>query len=227
MADKCISAIMTVYNGEAYLREALDSILAQTYPSVEVIVVDDGSTDQTADILASYGDKITWQHQPNQGQGAGRNSGLAHATGELVAFLDADDIWVADKLEKQMQLLGKQRKLAMVFGLMKVFVSPELSEQRKQELKGDGDVLRGYSSGTILVWKDALLKAGLFPTHVRVGEFIDWYTRAKHAGLTEAMLEEIVMLRRLHNHNTGVLHKDQRRDYLRVLKDSLDRKRGN
>ena len=99
VADR-ISVIMPCYNAERYLRESIDCVLNQTYPTVELIVVDDGSTDQSKNIAASYGDRIVFIEQQNQGPYPARNNGLTHATGEFVAFLDADDYWTLDFLEK-------------------------------------------------------------------------------------------------------------------------------
>src|SRR5688572_20501170 len=93
-----ISCIVPVYNGERYIREALDSILGQTYPNLEVVVVDDGSTDATAAAVASYGNRVSYLWQPNAGPVAARNLGLGAATGDYVAFLDADDLWHLEKL---------------------------------------------------------------------------------------------------------------------------------
>lgn len=95
-----ISVVMPCYNAEPYLREAVDCVLNQTYPNVELIVVEDGSTDGSAEILESYGDQIKVFHQDNEGPYPARNLGLAHAAGEYVAFLDADDWWQPDALEK-------------------------------------------------------------------------------------------------------------------------------
>jgi glycosyltransferase involved in cell wall biosynthesis len=97
-----ISCIVPVFNGERYLGEALDSILAQTYRPLEVVVVDDGSAEGAAAVVARYRDQIRPLFQPNAGQAAARNLGLSVARGEFVAFLDADDLWHPEKLARQM-----------------------------------------------------------------------------------------------------------------------------
>lgn len=97
-----VSVVIPVYNGEQYIQETLESVLGQTYPDVEVIVVDDGSTDSTLDILASYGDRLRVFRQKNSGAAAARNKGIQEATGKWVAFVDADDVWLPEKLENQL-----------------------------------------------------------------------------------------------------------------------------
>lgn len=109
-----VSVIIPTYNHARYLREAIDSALAQTHPAVEVIVVDDGSTDGTPGILSDYGRRIRAIRQTNAGVAAARNTGLAAAMGAYVAFLDSDDIWASDKLEQQLALFTADPSLGLV-----------------------------------------------------------------------------------------------------------------
>ncbi len=102
MNSPLISCIVPVFNGERYLREALDSIFAQTYRPLEILVADDGSTDRTPYIAAAFGNRLRYLRQDNQGPAAARNLGIRAATGEFIAFLDADDVWHPEKLERQM-----------------------------------------------------------------------------------------------------------------------------
>ncbi|HEY0656892.1 MAG TPA: glycosyltransferase family A protein, partial [Pyrinomonadaceae bacterium] len=98
-----VSVIIPNYNYAKYIAETIDSVLAQTYPNLEVIVVDDGSKDDSLKILRSYGDKITVIEQKNQGVARARNIGTAYSNGEYIAFLDADDVWLPEKLARQME----------------------------------------------------------------------------------------------------------------------------
>jgi glycosyltransferase involved in cell wall biosynthesis len=104
-----VSVIMPAYNTARYIREAIDSVLDQDYPSKELIVIDDGSTDGTLEVLRSYGDRITLIEQRNQGSAVARNAGLAAARGECIAFLDSDDIWLPGKLRLQVDHLPTGR----------------------------------------------------------------------------------------------------------------------
>jgi glycosyltransferase involved in cell wall biosynthesis len=109
-----VSVIIPTYNYAPFLGEAIDSALAQTRAALEVIVVDDGSTDSTPEVLAAYGDRIRVVRQKNRGVAAARNAGIAAARGEYVAFLDSDDAWYPRKLELQLPRLEADRGLGLV-----------------------------------------------------------------------------------------------------------------
>ena len=109
------SVIIAVYNGERYLRDAIDSVIGQTYDNYEIVVVDDGSTDGTRSILQSYGTKIKWFSQDNAGVAAARNRALQIAIGEYIALLDQDDLWLPRKLEFQARLLNNHPRVALTW----------------------------------------------------------------------------------------------------------------
>lgn len=109
-----VSIIVPNYNYGRYLNESIDSALAQTYPNTEIIIVDDGSTDDSETVLAGYGDRIKWFKQANAGVAAARNRGLSESAGEILAFLDSDDIWLPEKLEKQVKLLQTDKNIGLV-----------------------------------------------------------------------------------------------------------------
>jgi hypothetical protein len=115
MTSPTVSVVIPAYNCAALLPTAVESVLGQTYPGVEVIVVDDGSTDDTPDVLASLGQKIRWTRQGNRGPGAARNRGLGMARGEYVMFLDADDWILPDKLHRQMRQLAASGSAGWVY----------------------------------------------------------------------------------------------------------------
>lgn len=106
-AEPLVSAIIATYNRADIVGEAIESILGQTYKNMEVLVVDDGSTDGTHEALRRFGNRIRVVRQENAGPGAARNRGIEVARGELIAFLDSDDIWMPTKLERQVRLLEK------------------------------------------------------------------------------------------------------------------------
>lgn len=220
-----VSVIIPAYNCQSYLAEAIDSVLAQTYQPIEIIVINDGSTDDTETVANQFVPKIRYFHQPNRGLGATRNKGIQLARGDFLAFLDADDVWVADKLEQQLKLFDEDSNLDMAFGYAKQFFSPELEEELKTKLTHAGEILPGYFAGTLVIKRMSFLKVGFFETDWRVGEFIDWYTKAQEQKLKSAILPQVVMKRRIHDANMGIRERKHQTDYVRILKASLDRRR--
>lgn len=114
MQDAKVSVVIPNYNYSRYVGGAIDSALAQTYPDLEVIVVDDGSTDVSLDVLLGYGDRIKTILQKNNGVSAARNNGVSESSGEFIAFLDADDLWLPEKIEKQVAMFRSEPSLGLV-----------------------------------------------------------------------------------------------------------------
>ena len=114
MQQGLVTVVIPNYNYAHYLRACVDSVLAQTHPDIEIIVVDDGSKDTSKEVLDSYGDKITAVFQQNQGVSAARNNGAQKGTGEFIAFLDADDVWLPEKVEKQITRFVADPALGLV-----------------------------------------------------------------------------------------------------------------
>jgi glycosyltransferase involved in cell wall biosynthesis len=209
-----ISVIMPSYNHGKYLSHAIESVLQQTYPAQQVIVVDDGSTDNTPEIVKPYLPQITYLHQNNSGISAARNTGIQHAKGKYLAFLDADDKWPIDKLQSQVQALEQDTTLDMVFGLVQQFYCPTISVEAKAKLQCPTALIPGVIASTMLIKTDSFYKVGLFDQQWNTGEFIAWYIKAKTTGLNEIMLDDILLYRRIHD---GHLHTRSNRNYQHYL----------
>lgn len=226
MTKPLVSVIMPVYNTERYVAEAVESVFSQTYGNIEVICIDDGSTDGTAAILEKFGRAVTvLRNQGNVGIARSRNEGLRAARGEFIAFIDADDIWKAEKLEKQLAQLEENPDLGVSFCFMQCFLSPELPPEIKKIRYCPPDPSPGYISAAAVIRKQALDKVGEFDERLRVGEFIDWYSRATDLGVTSGMIEEVLYLRRIHETNTGVNERASRSDYLKVARSAIERRK--
>jgi glycosyltransferase involved in cell wall biosynthesis len=220
-----VSVIVPVYNGERYLAEALASAIGQTYRPIEIIVVDDGSTDDSGAIARRFGAPVRYDSQSHAGIGAARNRGVELSFGRYLAFLDSDDLWTKDKLARQMAALRADPALDIVFGYARQFYSPELTAEERNKIYCPPEPMAGYYAGTMLIARMAFDRAGRFDTSWRVGEFIDWYARALKAGLKSALLPDVAAERRLHRVNQGVIERGAQSDFLRILKNALDRRR--
>jgi len=220
-----VSVIIPVYNCERYLAEAIESVLAQTYQPIEVIVINDGSTDDSEAVAKRFDSSIRYYAHPNKGLGATRNRGVELAQGHFIAFLDADDLWVADKIERQMAYFDDDPDLDMAFGYVQQFYTPEREAELRKKITYAEEIMKGHTAGTLLIKRDSFFRAGLFETDWNVGEFIDWYLKATEKNLKSVMLSEILTKRRLHDTNMGTRERKHRNDFVRILKASLDRRR--
>ncbi|MCW5850181.1 MAG: glycosyltransferase family 2 protein [Anaerolineae bacterium] len=219
-----ISVIIPVYNGSRYLDAALASVQAQTHSPLDMIVVNDGSTDGSAAIAAAY-PAVRLVSQPNQGTAAARNHGVNLARGDYLAFLDQDDVWVADKLERQMAAFQARPELDMVFGQVQQFFSPDWEAAARSGLYCPPQPVTGYLPSALLVRRSSCLAVGPFETGWRVGEWANWFVRACDLGLTAWVVPHVVAWRRLHAGNKGLLDHAARVEYPRLLKAALDQRR--
>jgi glycosyltransferase involved in cell wall biosynthesis len=219
-----VSVVVPMHDGERYVAECLDSILGQTVPPAEVIVVDDGSTDGSATVVEAYGRGVRLVRQANAGPGAARNTGIALATQPLLAFLDHDDLWVADKLERQLAALGGRPDLSGVFGHMVEFVSPDVVPEAACRLVPALEPQPATLVSCLLIHAAEFRRVGELETASRA-DFVDWYLRALDAGLKFDVLGDLLVRRRLHGRNYTLRNGDVKRDYLRHIKASLDRRR--
>ena len=222
-----VTCILPVYNGERFLAEALDSVLEQEgVPDLDVVVVDDGSTDRTPEILAGYGDRIRVVRQENAGVAAARNTGLAAAGGEFVAFQDADDIWMPGKLRMQLDCFEADPTLDLCVGHVQNFWMDEVAHERALFEGTDfAAPTAAYGPPLLVARASAFERVGLFDTDLVVGEDNDWFLRAREAGLVEHVVPEVILRRR--RHRGSLTHTDPaaRETLLRNMKASLDRRR--
>lgn len=221
-----VSVVIPAFNAEPYLGEAIDSVLAQTAPPTEVLVIDDDSTDCSGEVARSFGDPVKCVHQPRAGAGAARNRGIELARGQQLAFLDADDVWLPDKLALQLRALDERPKLGLVFGHVQHFYSPELTAEQRATIRLPPGRIPGVCPAAMLIRRDALARVGAFSTRWRLGEFVDWYARAMDARLCSRVLPEVLVRRRLHLTNSGLVRPESQLDYSRVLRAVLARRRG-
>lgn len=226
-----VSCVVPVFNGERFLSEALDSIIVQSYQPLEVVVVDDGSTDGTPQVLASYEARIRRLWQPRQGPGAARTRGILSARGQLIAFLDADDLWHPEKLERQMAQFGRRPRLDLCLSYVQNFWMPELQDEAER-YRGHrvSQPLPGYSPVAMLARRQVFDAVGFFSPRLRHVHDTEWFLRAREYGAVIEMLPDVLVYRRFHKANRSRLLATASRDeYLDLVKASLDwaRSRGH
>jgi len=198
-----VSVVIPVYNGERFLGEAIDSILAQTRSAAEVIVVDDGSTDGSLAIAEGYAERhpeVVVATRPNGGASAARNTGIALATGDALAFLDADDIAEPQFLAVQLGRLEADPSLAGVMGAGRVFVEPGAPEPVWLTAR-QRDVRTRPRLMTMVVHRSVFTALGVFDTGLSHGEDTDWVLRCGEAGHRIDIHTEVLIARRVHHHN--------------------------
>ena len=234
--DMRVSVVIPAYNSARFLREAIESVRQQTTPVHETIVVDDGSTDETEQVIQSLGGGIVYIQQANAGVSAARNRGIAQATGEIIAFLDADDLWLPQKVENQVRIFLGNPDVALVAtdrtdidaqgGLL---LDSLFKKQGLYELFSD---LRGnpvpqalsrlvqvnfIPTSSVMVRKSALVQVGVFDTAIRYGEDLELWARIA-AQYSIACLPEVLIRYRQHGNNATQATEKLLLDMVQVMK---------
>lgn len=229
-----ISVIIPAYNAERFVGQAIQSVLAQTCQPHEIIVVDDGSTDKTKDVLESFQDHIHYVFQQNKGPSAARNAGIQMAQGELICFLDADDLWTPEKLEVQLAFMQAYPEIEMVFSDHEEFneegivLASYLGEKRKAFQSfpiGIGPIDHAFgklvienfiSTPTVMLRKSCLEKTGVFDEEIRSVEDRDLWMRIS-AAFPIACIPRVFCKRRFHGENISRQHEQALQGRIRVL----------
>jgi glycosyltransferase involved in cell wall biosynthesis len=225
LAEPTVSAAIPVRDGEAYLAEAIESVLVQSRPCDQVVVLDNGSSDRSAEIARGFAPAVQVVSEPRPGIGAARNAAMRAAGGDFVAFLDADDLWEPRKIELQLAAFEARPELQLVFGHVVQFVSPALAAENALALTVPPDPQPGLYIGAMLARRSAIEAIGPWAEDVRVSDGLSFLLRARELGLSEAMLPETVTRRRLHGENHSIHNRGERSEFARHLKRSLDRRR--
>lgn len=223
-----VSVIVPAYNGGRFLRAALRSILDQDYRPLEIIVVDDGSTDNTAEVAGSFFG-ITYERREHSGVSAARNAGLGRAHGGFISFLDADDLWTPQKTSLQMAFLREHPDGECVSGYSRCFREPGVATPGWLPKKYFEERSAANSSlCALLARRGVFEKVGLFNEKLGSGEDMDWFMRLRDAGIAMEMLPDVLLLRRFHDKNmTYQVHGGDRSHLIEIFKASIRRKREN
>ncbi len=226
-----VSCIVPVYNGERYLAEALDSVLSQSLPPTEIIVIDDGSTDESSEVAARFAPHVRYFRQANAGPSSARNHGIRLAVGEYLSFLDADDLWLPDKQARQLEILESKRATGICISYLRNFWVEELAHERERLRDHDfAKPMPGLVCQCLLARRSVFETVGGFNESRRFGEDSDWYLRAEQAGIVREILKETLVYRRIHDQNLSYgIHQSQqaRADAMDNAIENLRRRRSS
>jgi glycosyltransferase involved in cell wall biosynthesis len=230
MSNPSVSCIIAVYNGRQYLAEAIESLRGQSRPVDEIVVVDDGSTDDSAEIAAGFGPPVVVIRQKNAGQSAARNHGVRASRGDLLSFLDSDDLIHPRKIERQLGRFEAAPHLALIDGYAQNFWSPEIPTDQR-ELAGwesltHSDIPWPEFIATWLFRREVWERVGEFDEGRRFAEDSDWRDRVGFSGMPLETMQVVLARRRLHRNNlTRNNYGDHIDGLQRFYKEKIDRLR--
>jgi GT2 family glycosyltransferase len=216
-----ISIIVPVYNGEEFIQEAIDSILLQNYPSLEIVIVNDGSTDNSESIIKSLNVNLKYIYQENAGPAAARNRGICESSGEFIAFLDIDDFWPEFNLDLLVREILDEPGIQVVHGYAQLLKKNE-STGEWEFTANPKESFPGYI-GAGLYRKSVFEEVGLFDPALSFGEDSDWFNRANEMRINLKKLEAVTLYVRRHRKNMTQGKNLKELNVLRVFKKSLDR----
>lgn len=222
-----VSVIIPAYNMAHYLGEAIQSVLDQTYPIHEVLVVDDGSQDNIASVVASF-PEVQLITQAHANTSVARNAGVAHASGNLVAFLDADDTWLPGKISLQVDVLQNNPSSVAVFCMIQNFFSPELNDKQRAGLVCPPEPMEGISATAMLIRRDAFAQVGPFDPDLMTSQFIEWWIRFNDAGFDYHVVPLSLVQRRIHLSNTTRTRREVvHQNYLNIARRVIQRRKSD
>jgi len=227
-----VSVVIPARDAAATLAETLDSVRAQRHAPLEVLLVDDGSTDNTAAIAVRHGAVTRIVPGAAKGPGPGMNLGARAARGQLLAFLDADDLWAPEWLGLGVESIHRTGADAAI-GHVETFADPGMTQQEIERLQFKAGRSLGYLTGAFIVRRDAFLEAGGFDERFRTGFFIDFYDRFVRGAHRVETVADCVLYRRIrasslsHRNSvgTGAAADPVARDFLAVAREAIRRRR--
>ncbi|MES2176676.1 MAG: glycosyltransferase family A protein [Gemmatimonadota bacterium] len=218
-----VSVVIPVHNGVRFIREAVRSAQGQSRAPAEIIVVDDGSTDGTADVVRAL-PGVTYVRQENAGPASARNHGVRLATRAFLAFLDADDLWSVDKTALQLALFEKEPEMDVVVGHSQRVILIAWREGEPQ-YETVGNPIFYLHLGSSLFRRASFDRVGAFDERMRMGEDVDWFLRAKETGMRMRFHDDVVQPYQKHDANVTLDREEMNRWLVRSFKHSLDRRR--
>jgi glycosyltransferase involved in cell wall biosynthesis len=220
-----ITAVIPAYNCQRWLGAAIESCLTQTRPPDEILVMDDASTDATCAVARGYPGVRVIENAVNVGQAANRNRAVAAARSAYIAFLDADDLWLPHKLERQLGALARDSGAAIVMTHVQQFLTPEHEGELRGRYAVPAVPQPGFIPSTMLMSKKTFHALNGFSPDWRIAEAVDFLIRAYQQDMQIVVLPETLAQRRIHGNNLGIRMQRFQQEYPALLKAKLDRER--
>lgn len=217
-----VSVVIPVHNGEKFIKEALENVRGQNYPATEIIIINDGSTDKSDEIIRNLKTDVRYFYRGNAGPSAARNEGIKDASGKYIAFLDVDDLWPENNLSLLVQELETNKNVDVVRGYAQLFRD---LENGNKEYLGNPEESYEYYIGAGLYRAEVFSKVGLFDTGLIFGEDTDWYNRAREEHVSIKWLDEVTLFVRRHGENMTEGKTIVELNRLKTIKRAIDRKR--
>ena len=218
-----VSVVVPVWNGAQFLAECLESLVAQDHAEIEIVVVDDGSTDESAEIAEGFAG-VRVLRRPHEGLGATRNAGIEAATGGLIAFCDADDTWKPSKARVQAAYLAAHPECDVVLCRQDTVLEPGVTAPPwllPDQVRGDLD---GVSPTSGLFRREVLERIGGFTTTMEMGTDFNLLVRTRAAGFAIALIEEPLRTRRIHGDNMTTRHGGAKADMFETVRQHIRRR---
>jgi glycosyltransferase involved in cell wall biosynthesis len=219
-----VSVIVAVLNGERFIIPALQSIFTQNYAPYEVIVVDGNSVDRTAPI-SQFFRSVKYICQGGRGLACGRNTGLEAAKGELIAFLDSDDLWLSNKLSTQVDYLLQNPEIHYVNAWVKFFVEPGARLRPGHTKTFLDQVHVGRTPGTLLARRSVFNLIGSFDPALSIACDVEWFKRAKDRDVPMFIIPDVLLYKRIHDRNLSSDVRTNRREVLSLIRRTIGRQR--
>jgi glycosyltransferase involved in cell wall biosynthesis len=221
MGEPSVSVVITAWNADRFIGEAIASVHAQTRTPEDLIVVDDGSTDDTAATAGRQG--ATVLRCEHRGIGPSRNAGIAASPADLIAFLDADDLWHPTKLEQQVAVFADRPEVDVVYCMVDEFLDRATDAGPAGRPPKLG-VAAALPSGT-MVRRRLFDRVGLFPSDP-VGEWVRWFAGVRRSAAVEQLVPEVLVRRRIHDDNNSARHEDGPARFLAIAREHRQAQRG-
>ena len=224
-ATPLISVVVPTFNSERFLLQTLDSAIAQDYRPIEIVAVDDGSTDGTWDLLRRRAG-VKRIRQDHAGVSCARNRGICAATGSILAFLDSDDIWPRNRLTIAVRELEAHPEIGYVLGKEIMFAEPDYRIPAWINPEWLASPQDASNAGVLVARRETFERVGMFNVELELGEDTEWLVRAGEAGIPMARLPEVLLHRRLHGTSLSTATIASRRaTVMRIAREAIQRRR--